>query len=188
MNALKRLLPLVSVALVLAACSPGRDAGSAGPAGSGAGVVVVPPASDPVSPVPQPRAVVYRTRADYRDRVPVALSADGRRLLSFPAPTDVGPDKRPVALSGDYLLDRCGIGSDVAFLDYTYEEYARLSAPLPPDTLLAHVLDAAPLLEMYRLPLSAGEAARWPERCAPFVANGFSGCEVLLSRPSVRLP
>ncbi len=100
---------------------------------------------------PGPPTIVYKTKGDYRNLVPVTLSEDKSRIVSYPALSDL---KRgdglslPTVLENGYLLDNRGIGPDVAFLQMTYEEYARL--PQAPDlaTLFNSILDKFPLTEM----------------------------------------
>jgi hypothetical protein len=99
-----------------------------------------------------PSTHVYRTRADYNNLVPVALSVDRSRLISFPSPGDLytnGVLAIPTLLEGGYLLDNRGISSTVAFLRMTYLEYAALRVPPSPDQLMAMIIDKEPLIDMY---------------------------------------
>lgn len=131
-----------------------------------------------------PLAVIYRTRTDYRNLVPVTLSADGKTIVSYPAPTDVSSTtSTPLALHDGYLLDRRGISLHTAFLDYTYDEYAALPAVPPVDTLLAHVIDRQPLTSLVRLPLHVHEASENLDAVNALIDSGFEGCEVLLPQP-----
>lgn len=131
-----------------------------------------------------PLALVYRTRADYRHLVPVTLSADGKTLSSYPAPSDVNPTtSTPLALNDGYLLDRRGISVRTAFLDYTYDEYAALPSVPPVDTLLAHIIDRQPLTSLVRLPIHAHEAAQNLDTVNTYIDNGFEDCEVLIPQP-----
>ncbi len=73
--------------------------------------------------------LVYRTRTDHHDQVPVMLSADLKSILSYPHPKDLRTTDGlsvPVELEKGWLLDRRGIGMNVAFLGMTYAEYAAL--------------------------------------------------------------
>lgn len=127
-----------------------------------------------------PRAVVYKTRADYNNLVPVTLTADGRTLASYPAPSDVSPEtSTPIQLGDGYLLDRRGVGVHTAFLDYTYEQYAALPTVPPVDTLMAHIRDRDPFTALYRLPLYTHEALRDLNAVNAYIADGFVGCEAL---------
>ena len=57
----------------------------------------------------------------------------------------------PTPLADGYLLDNRGIGRNVAFLSYTYEEYAALPATPSPEELMEKVIDKHPLLEIHFL-------------------------------------
>ena len=98
-----------------------------------------------------PVVYIYKTKADYSHQVPVMMDEARTRILSYPAPGDLkmGDGLRlPTLLNKGYLLDNKGIGPNVAFLTYTYEEYSQLpTAPFMTD-LMSHILDKYPLLEI----------------------------------------
>lgn len=99
-----------------------------------------------------PPLVIYRTRADYRNLVPVILNDEKTEILSFPGPADVyfqGELAIPVELSEGYLLDLNGIGPRVAFLNITYEDYAALDTVITARELFSMIMDDDPLTEMY---------------------------------------
>lgn len=96
--------------------------------------------------------IIYRTKADYSQYVPVRLSEDGSRITVYPAPSDIlhGDEYRyPVALEDGYYWDRQGVGPTTAFLSISYAEYAALEASPDPNTLMENILDRQPFLEMY---------------------------------------
>lgn len=100
--------------------------------------------------VPGPHVIVYKTRADYRNKVPVELSEDGMRIVSYPAPGDLtATGILPVMLHKGYLLDNRGISKNVAFLKMTYTEYAKLPAAPTLTELYEMILDKKPLLQIY---------------------------------------
>lgn len=99
-----------------------------------------------------PAAVVYKTRKDYRHHVPVILSDDKTRIVSFPAPSDLkrgGTYTLPTSLHKGYLLDNRGINQNVAFLKWTYEAYAALKEPPSADKLYRAIADKNPLTALY---------------------------------------
>ncbi len=96
--------------------------------------------------------IIYKTKGDYSDFVPVILSEDKQKIVSFPDPTDLyfhGELAKPVNLSDGYLLDVRGIGPNVAFTSITYETYAAMSKPPSIEELLSAILDSDPIVELY---------------------------------------
>jgi len=99
-----------------------------------------------------PPTVIYKTRKDYYDKVPVTLSDDKTKIVSYPGPGDVyynGKLALPTRLDSGYLLDNRGINKNVAFLNITYEEYSKLKDGLPMDEMMKRIIDNNPLTVMY---------------------------------------
>ena len=97
-------------------------------------------------------ALVYKTRADYYNRVPVLMNTEKNRILSYPDPTDLNYGNKlalPTKLKNGYLLDNRGIGINVAFLTYTYETYAALTKVPDMTQLMDSILDKKPLSELW---------------------------------------
>lgn len=124
-----------------------------------------------------PRAVVYRMSGDCADLVPVTLTADGKRVASYPAPTDLNEGQRPVALGDGWWLDRRGIGPYSVFTDYTYEEYEKLGQAPSADELMKHMAGECKVTRIMYLPVTASQAAADPSVAKAYVANGFKDCE-----------
>lgn len=102
--------------------------------------------------VPSPPCIVYKTKADYNNYVPVILSENKSKIISYPDIKDVyfkGELAYPTQLTDGYLLDNRGIGPDVAFLKYTYEAYSKLDRTPTADELMNNLLDKDPVKEMY---------------------------------------
>jgi len=102
--------------------------------------------------VPGPKALIYKTKADYFDKVPIALSADKTQVVSFPDPGDLKRGDKlmlPDRLIRSYLLDNKGIGPNTAFLKYTYSEYAALKQVPDPNQLMELILDDDPMIEIW---------------------------------------
>ncbi len=73
--------------------------------------------------------MVYRTKHDVHDKVPVGLSDDRRHIVSYPHPKDLMADgglRTPTALIQGYWLDNLGVGPNTGFIALTYSEYAAL--------------------------------------------------------------
>lgn len=113
-----------------------------------------------ISPIkvgrPGPSAIVYKTKADYSKYVPVTLSEDKTRIVSYPAPQDIyyqGKLAVPTELCKGYWLDNRGITPNSAFLKITYEEYAKLKDVPSTEDLYKQISDKSPITEMYDLGL-----------------------------------
>lgn len=101
--------------------------------------------------VPGPHAIVYKTRKDYSKLVPVTLSADGKQIVSYPAPTDLKAGDKllyPTHLHHSYLLDNRGIGVNTAFLNISYERYASLTSAPSLKQLQRMILSRSPFKEL----------------------------------------
>jgi hypothetical protein len=99
-----------------------------------------------------PSVVIYKTTKDYSRNVPVMLSDDKTRIVAYPHPTDLfynGKLAIPTPLHNGYWLDNRGIGKNVAFLKYTYEEYSKLQAVPALDVLYKNIIDKNPLTELW---------------------------------------
>lgn len=97
--------------------------------------------------------IFYKTRSDYRMNVPVMMSDDKTRIVSYPDILDIrkqGAAVYPDVLTNGFLLDNRGIGPAVAFLSYTYDEYSKLNRTPSMNELMNHIIDKDPLTEMYR--------------------------------------
>lgn len=101
-----------------------------------------------------PSAIIYKTRVDYSKYVPVTLSEDGSRVVSYPAPQDVFYQGRlaiPSRLAKGYWLDNRGIGVNSCFIKLTYEEYSKLPQAPSPEDLFKLIIDKKPFRQMYDL-------------------------------------
>lgn len=98
-----------------------------------------------------PPALLYKTKKDYSGLVPVLLSADKTRIVSYPDPRDfsnTGKYPVPLRLEKGYLLDERGIGLSVAYLKLTYEEYAALPKAPSLQEIMQLIVDKDPLTEL----------------------------------------
>ena len=101
-----------------------------------------------------PPIIIYKTKADYSKYVPVTLSEDKSKVVSYPAPGDVyykGQLAYPTSLDKGYWLDKRGVGPKSAFIKLTYEEYAKLPSAPGIDELYAMIIDKDPFTEIYDL-------------------------------------
>jgi hypothetical protein len=96
--------------------------------------------------------MVYKTRKNYNNLVPITISEDKKLLFYYPAPTDIKIGNAyavPTPLHKGYLLDRRGISLLSVFTKYTYKEYGRMKAVPTPDMLMDHIKDLNPMVELY---------------------------------------
>ena len=101
---------------------------------------------------PGPHALVYKTKGDYDNLVPVVLSDDKKTIISYPHPNDLrtnGVLAVPTLLKNNYRLDNRGIGKNVAFLKLTYEEYSKLDSAPALNKMYELIIDQDPLSELY---------------------------------------
>lgn len=133
-------------------------------------------------------AIVYKTRADYRNFVPVTLNSDRNAIQSYPAPSDVyynGQLAIPTELANGYLLDNRGINAQSAFLNITYEEYSQLKE-ISLDFLWQRIKDATPLLELYHCG-NRSELKNEVEELNQIILQQFKGCKEITIPPSAFL-
>ena len=119
--------------------------------GGGAAIITMVENTPPAS-VASPKVIVYKMRKDYSRNVPVSLSDDKKTIASYPHPRDVYSNGKlafPTQLKNGYWLDNRGISENVAFLSYTYEEYAALTDVPSLDVLYSKIIDNDPLTEMW---------------------------------------
>lgn len=126
-----------------------------------------------------PRVVIYKTTADFSNFVPFAMDDSKTQIVSFPDPADIKDNKRPTQLDNGYLLDNFGIGKNVVYTDYTYEQYAALESVPDLETLMQHIVERNPLVEYY---VSGAEyprtgEARTIEGLNKVIANAMNGFE-----------
>lgn len=102
-----------------------------------------------------PVQIIYKTRKDYSQNVPVQMNREKTKIVGFPAPSDLrikGELQTPRKLNDDFLYDRRGISINTVFLKITYKEYAELKkAPLV-DEMMQMIIDKNPMVELYYCP------------------------------------
>lgn len=106
------------------------------------------------SGMPSPPAIVYKTKGDYDHLVPVILSGDKLKVVSFPAQSDIKINDKfpyPDKLEDGYLLDNRGINQNAAFLKFTYEDYYNMDNIPTAERLINYILDNDPFVEIYEV-------------------------------------
>ena len=103
------------------------------------------------SNISAPPTLVYKTKSNYNNLVPVLLSDDKMEIISYPHPKDLKVGHAlalPTSLKDGYLLDNRGIASNVVFLKMTYEEYYKLDSAPSLKELYDLIIDKDPLTEL----------------------------------------
>ena len=127
--------------------------------------------------------VIYKTRADYRNNVPVVLNDTKDRIISYPAPGDLtyeGNTAKPTQLTNGYVLDNMGIGKNSAFTSYTFEEYSTLKNAPPSQVLMGHIIDSDPFTELWFC--GNRSAIKSVDELNALIKNGFSNCNNLVKK------
>ncbi len=125
--------------------------------------------------------IVYKTKADYSNYVPVMLSEDKSLIVSYPSLGDIFYEGRlavPTKLRDGYLLDNRGITYNSGFLDMTYLEYSELPDTPSPSELNKRLLDRDPFLEIWL----CGDRESLKDPVAELnemIGMGFPGCKRL---------
>ena len=134
------------------------------------------------SSVSSPLVYVYKTKADYTNLVPILMDEARTRIVSYPHPNDINPGGTlalPTPLKDGYLLDNRGIGKNVVFLTYTYEEYSKMSSPPSLEDMTNHIADKYPLVELYECGRRLNYKDIVPE-LNKLIETGFPGCKRVL--------
>ncbi len=96
--------------------------------------------------------IIYKTKLDYSQHVPVTLTPDKKSIVSYPANSDVyfgGDLAYPIRLEDNYFLDRRGIDANSAFTKWTYYEYSRLPKTPTQEEIMQGLLETDPFIEMW---------------------------------------
>lgn len=98
------------------------------------------------------RVIIYKTKYNYYNFVPVTMNKDKTEIMSYPAKEDLVLDSMftlPIPLEGGYMLDKRGINSQTAFLNMPYLEYYQMKEIPRVDSLFTMIKDADPFEEIY---------------------------------------
>ena len=128
-----------------------------------------------------PPVIIYKTKKDYNNNVPVTLSKNKKEIVSYPGTNDVfykGKLATPTVLEDGFLLDNRGIDENVAFLDISYDVYSKSMRVFSKKQLFDNIIDNDPILEMYRC--SRRDFKSIPEDINKMIKKGdFKNCEKL---------
>ncbi len=99
-----------------------------------------------------PPTIIYKTKKDYYDKIPVSMNDEKTKIVSYPDVKDIyykGELAYPTKLDDGYLLDNRGIGKNTVFLSITYEEYNKLAEVPTIDAMMKLIIDKEPFAEIY---------------------------------------
>ena len=108
---------ILALGVAIQACSPSRQTNNSivVPSGTTIDNIEQPVVIGTKKQMAYPKAVIYKTNGNFSNNVPITLSADSKKLISFPAPSDITEQTAPIKLSQGYWLDRRGISPNTAF-------------------------------------------------------------------------
>lgn len=124
-----------------------------------------------------PNAVIYKTKMDYSQFVPVNLDATKSRIVSYPHPTDLSKNSTPLKLINGWLLDRRGITVNSAFTSFTYDDYSKLSNAPRIRVLEEKIIDDDPFVAIVQLPIPASEAVADTAKCNEIIRTAMQSCK-----------
>lgn len=105
-----------------------------------------------ISSNPNRSIIVYKTKSNYYDKVPIKLSNDKTNIISYPDPSDleIGKElKFPIELKDSFYLDRIGISMNTVFTNYSYDDYINLISIPSLNDFMKNIIDFEPFIEIY---------------------------------------
>lgn len=99
-----------------------------------------------------PALIIYKTKKDYSNLVPVILSSDKKQIIAYPHPIDVINDSScnyPTSLFNGYWIDNIGITVNTGFINISLEDYSKLNEPPSINYMMSKIVDESPFLEIW---------------------------------------
>jgi len=133
---------------------------------------------------PGPQTIVYKTKKDYSQFVPVTMNAQRTQIISYPSPSDIyykGKLAKPTPLKNGYWLDNRGVNENTVFLSYTYEEYSSLKDAPQLQVMLSKVIDKNPFTEI----IDCGIRSQYKneeEDLNKLIDINFAGCKRITTK------
>jgi len=96
--------------------------------------------------------IIYKTKKDYADKIPVSMNDEKTKIVSYPAVKDIyynGKLAYPTQLNDGYLLDNRGIGKNTVFLSITYDAYSKLTEVPSLADMMKMIINKEPFTEIY---------------------------------------
>lgn len=162
---MKKIVPIVIFALLIVACKSNKQV-----------VKNTEIVNNPSITAANRPAIVYKTTKDFSNYVAVIMNSERTQIVSYPAPTDLTVNSKPIKLKLGYLLDNRGITENAVYLNYTYEEYMNLKEPPVLDEMMKNIKDKYPLKEL----IYCGSRYQYKDEINELnrlIKNGFPGCK-----------
>ena len=99
-----------------------------------------------------PALIIYKTKKDYSNLVPVILSSDKKQIIGYPDPIDVKNDSSynyPTSLFNGYWIDNIGITVNTGFININLEDYSKLKEPPSIKEMTSKLVEVEPFLEIW---------------------------------------
>jgi hypothetical protein len=122
--------------------------------------------------------IIYKTKANYSDKVPITLNESKNIIVSYPSPKDVfcnGILALPQKIKKGYFLDNIGIGKNTVFTSYTFEEYSKLESAPTLEQLMKSIIDMDPFVEIYDCGVRRDSVTF--KDLTKLVSSEFNGCK-----------
>lgn len=122
--------------------------------------------------------IIYKTNADFSDKIPVAVSKQTKKIVSYPALGDIylnGKLAKPTKLDNGYWLDNFGVSAHSAYTSYSFDDYAKLEKAPKLDSLTMSIIEYNPIVEIYHCG-SRSDFSTIDELNA-LVKSGFKNCK-----------
>lgn len=98
------------------------------------------------------QTIIYRTRGNYNQLVPIRLANEKTVIARIPIIEEIKAMKEeiePIVLNNGFLLDRANININSAFIDMTYEDYADLKEVPELSKFFKLIIDDEPFVDFY---------------------------------------
>lgn len=124
-----------------------------------------------------PQTIIYKTKQDYSQFVPVQMDKERTKIVGYPSPQDLeksGELQTPIILNKGFFLDRRGINANTVFIKVTYAEYAKMQKAPAISDMMEQIVDKYPFVEMYTCPDLKQNAG--VDELNKVVSGGFTNC------------
>lgn len=97
--------------------------------------------------------IICKTRQDYSDFLSISLTEDKSKVSSYPGPTDIDDNDKPIKLANDYYTSL--IWLDYVYTDIRIDDWGRIWDSIHVNNiqtslfLYDHIIDFDPFVEFY---------------------------------------